>query len=547
MTMKTGQYFVSRGLVTEKNLVTALEYQKKNKGYIGEILYHLDFITEANLLLYLSQRFNVQYISSEKLEKIPVQRPADIMPEHLAFKHNIYPLKYDFSNYSLTLLTHEPQNIVLFDDLKVILSGVNTITPIVAASNAVKALNFKQYKNDFTAFERLVRKGIDIGTLMPERESVIGFESVGSLSSTIQDIISEEMDNEKSRTATFSAILNQGQTIERSSATASMVSLMPGLVQHNQLIEVIRVFTNLLDSLKDSSFFGHTQRVVTLSQELGEEMSLTDVELHDLLLAAYLHDVGKKFHYSALDIKQSTNHDKLIKSSTVASRLFSKLDFPKLTLSYLSNMYETYYGSGVPSGLSLSEVPTGSLILLLADSYDFLSRVLRLPPTEALRQLKGLRYFPDKLIDALVKVEQIETMPKSTNLPSLKGLIISRNRFGCDEISNRLNRLNVKTYKVDMFEKAAQIIKEKHYDIDFILCDFEMPESNITPIKFLSALRRKKEFSSMPFYFFATFSLDANSISAAKALKATGVFQNYHPVGMTQRIVEDMNRIKKEL
>jgi len=547
MAVKVGQYFIEKGLVTEKDVAAALEYQKKRPGYLGEILLSQELITETDLLHYLSKRFNVQYISSEKLEKIPAQHPVDVIPEKLAFEKNVYPLKYSFNNFRLTLLTHEPQNIALFDELKVLLTGVNTIVPVVTTSNAIKALIYKQYKGDLSSFERLVKKGVEMNILLPGSESIIGRDSVSSMGETIQGIITEDNRNRNENNATFSAILNQGEMIESTSVTASMISLMPGLSrdQQGQMIEIIRVFSNLLDTSRDDSYFGHTQRVANLSQELGHEMSLSDVELHDLLVASYLHDVGKKNHFTALDIKQKTDNQKLIKYAGIASKLFSNVDLSKLTLSYLANMYETYNGAGVPQGLSLNEVPTGSLILLLADTYDHMTRVSKIPTATAYRQIKDLLFFPDILLLALKKIEQLDTMPQSSSSPVFEGLIISRKRFDCDDISDKLNRLNVKTYKADLFEKAAQIIKDKKEALNFILCDLDMPESTISPIKFLAALKHKKEFSEIPFYFFSQYSMDRNIITAAKALKISGIFPNYHPLEMTRKVVDDIKNIKR--
>ena len=149
MGIKVGEYFIEKKIIKQVDLDKALEYQKKHKGYLGEILFFLEMITENDLLQYLSKRFNVQYISSEKLEKMSAQSPADVIPERLAVDKNIYPLKYSFNNFRLTLLTHEPQNIAMFDELKVLLTGVNTVTPVVAVSNAIKAIVYKQYKGDF--------------------------------------------------------------------------------------------------------------------------------------------------------------------------------------------------------------------------------------------------------------------------------------------------------------------------------------------------------------------------------------------------------------
>lgn len=550
MAIKVGQYFIETGLISPKILEEALEYQKKHPDYLGEILLQMDYIKEIDLLHYLSKRFNVQYVTSEKMEKMPFEKPSDIIPEKLALEKNIFPLKYSFSNFRLTLLTSRPQDIVLFDDLKVLLTGVNSVIPVASTSKALKALIYKQYKGDVSAFERLVKKGFDMNLLTPGSESVLGFDSNFKVGSSIKQIIKSDVENDNMDNGkSFSMILNQGEIIntgEKSSVTASMISMMPGFAneKQNQAVELMRLFTNLLDSCRDDSFFGHTQRVSVLSRELGEDLNLSEVELHDLLIASLLHDVGKKNHLTAIDILQRSNSDRFAKYSQMPVKIFNSINLSKLTVSYLSNMYETYNGRGFPNSLQLDEVPMGSLIILLSDTFDHMTRVSNIQASVVFKQLKDLMFFPDKLMSSLKKVQQIETRSNSSTTIQHEALIISRKRFDIDDIADKLNRLNVKTYKTESIEKGAQIIKEKKDVLDFILCDIDMPESEISPIKLLSALKHKPGLSEIPFFFFSQFSIDKNAMTAAKALKINGIFPNYHPIEMTRKILEEINRLK---
>lgn len=550
MGVKVGQYFIEKELITDKDLREALAYQKNHPGYLGEIMLQLEMIQEGDLLHYLSKRFNVQYISSEKLEKMPVKKPTDVIPEKLAVEKNIYPLKYSFNSFRLTVLTYEPQNIALLDELKVLLTGVHTVVPVVTHYRALKALVYKQYKGDLQAFDRLVKKGVDMNLMMPGHESVLGMDGA-KMGSTIDDIASESKEkSSQDQRESFSMIVNQGEILngnDTTSVTASMISLMPAWAkeQKGQMVELLRIFANLLDSSRDPVFFGHTQRVAAMSQELGQEMNLSDVELHDLLIASYIHDAGKKQHVTAMDIKQRLNPERMVRYSKIATKLFSTVEFSRLTFSYLSNMYETYNGVGFPHGLRLNEVPMGSLILLLVDTFDYMTRISNIPAPTVFKQISELKFFPEQLTEALKKTQQIDAMPQYSNMPQLEAVIISRRRFDIDDIAEKLNRLNVKTYKAEKIEKAAQIIKEKKDTLNFILCDVDMPESKITPLKFLSAIKHKKTLAAIPFYFFSQFSIEKNTLTTARALKATGVFPNYHPVEMTRKIVHEVQKLKK--
>ena len=549
MATRVGEYFLDLGLISESELQEALSYQKEHPAYLGEILFKTGKISETDLLQYLSKQFNVQYITSEKLEKMAVMNPADIIPLKMATDKVIFPLKYSINNYRLTILTYEPQNIVLFDELKILLNGVHSVVPVVAASNVIKALILKQYKNDVSAFDRLVRNSVSINSAFLANERIISLDNPNDveMASRIQDIAT--MDDEKisqENRETFSMIVNKadlsGKKLDVTSVTTSMISSMPSWVreQESQLIELLRIFSNLLDSARGDAYFAHSQRVAILCKEIGEAIHLSEVEIYDLTVAAYLHDVGKKLHLTALDIKNNTNTEKMKTYSQIATKLFVGVQLSKLSLNCLENMYETYNGRGFPRGLKLNEIPVGSLILLLADTYDIMTRISNIPPKEALQQLKGTMFFSDRIIDALDLTQQISQSDSSAK--RITAVVISQKRFDLDDIADKFGRVNIDVIKAKTIEKAAQIIKDEKDSLGFILCDIDMPDSAITPMRLLAAIKHKKEISDIPFYFFSQYSVDKNTTVAANALKVSGIFANYHPVEMTRKIADELRK-----
>lgn len=547
--LRVGEYFLENGLISESDLSQALSFQKTHPTYLGEILFKLGKIPEIELLQYLSKQFNVQYITSEKLEKMAVMNPADVIPLKMAMDKTIFPLKYSVNNYRLTLLTYEPQNIVLFDELKILLSGVQTVVPVVATSNVIKALILKQYNNDVSAFDRLVRNSISVNQNMFGNETIINLENPNDIemANRIQDIAT--MDEDKLRQEgreTFSMIVNQadisGRKVDVTAVTTSMMSNMPSWVreQGNQLIELLRVFSNLLDVARGDEYFAHSQRVAILCKEIGEAIHLSDVELYDLTIAAYLHDVGKKHHFTAIDIKNQINTEKMKTYSQIATKLFTDVQLSKLALNCLENMYETYNGQGYPRGLKLNEIPVGSLILLLANTYDFMTRISNIPPKEALKQLKETMFFSDRIIEALEQTQQISEADSSLN--KITAIVISQKKFDLDDIADKFSRVNIDVIKAKTIEKAAQIIKEEKDRLGFILCEIDMTDSAITPLRLLAAIKHKKEISGIPFYFFSQYSVDKNTTIAANALKVSGIFANYHPVDMTRKIADEIRK-----
>ena len=547
--MKVGEYFLDKGLISESDISLALSFQKNHPTYLGEILFRLGKIPETELLQYLSKQFNVQYITSEKLEKMAVMNPSDIIPLKMAMDKTIFPLKYSINNYRLTLLTYEPQNLVLFDELKILLNGVQTVVPVVAPSNVIKALILKQYNNDISAFDRLVRNSVNINNGFFSNETIISLDNPNDIemANRIQDIAT--MDEDKLRQEnreTFSMIVNKADLaepkIDVTAVTTSMLSNMPSWAreQGNQLIELLRVFSNLLDVARGDEYFAHSQRVAILCKEIGEAIHLSDVELYDLTIAAYLHDVGKKIHITALDLKNQTSLERMKNYSQIVTKLFADVQLSKLALNCLENMYETYNGQGFPRGLKLNEIPVGSLILLLANTYDFMTRISNIPPKEALSQLKATMFFSDRIIEALEQTQQISEA--NSSLKKITAIVISQKKFDLDDIADKFSRVNVDAIKAKTIEKAAQIIKEEKDHLGFILCDIDMTDSAITPLKLLAAIKHKKEISGIPFYFFSQYSVDKNTTIAANALKVSGIFANYHPVEMTRKIAEEIRK-----
>ncbi len=547
---RVGEYFLENGLISESDISLALSFQQTHPTYLGEILLKLGKIPEIELLQYLSKQFNVQYITSEKLEKMAVMNPSDVIPIKMAMDKTIFPLKYSVNNYRLTLLTYEPQNIVLFDELKILLSGVQTVVPVVATSNVIKALILKQYNNDVSAFDRLVRNAVSMNQNMFRNETIINLENPNDIemANRIQDIV--KMDEDKlsqEGRETFSMIVNQaelsGKKVDVTAVTTSMMSNMPSWVreQGNQLIELLRVFSNLLDvAAHGDAYFAHSQRVAILCKEIGEAINLSEVELYDLTIAAYLHDVGKKHHFTAIDIKNQINTEKMKTYSQIATKLFTDVQLSKLALNCLENMYETYNGQGYPRGLKLNEIPIGSLILLLANTYDFMTRISNIPPKEALKQLKETMFFSERILTALEQTQQISD--NESSLKKISAIVISQKKFDLDDIADKFSRVNIEVAKAKSIEKAAQIIKEQKDTLGFILCDIDMTNSAITPLRLLAAIKHKKEISEIPFYFFSQYSIDKNTTIAANALKVSGIFPNYHPVEMTRKIADEIRK-----
>jgi len=293
---------------------------------------------------------------------------------------------------------------------------------------------------------------------------------------------------------------------------------------------------------REKEFHGHTQRVAILCQRIGKYLSLSETELNDLLIASYLHDAGKRNHITGLDIKDRIKSEKIIKYSSAPAAIFSNIQLSKLTIAFLNNMYETWNGEGFPHGMRGEEIPVGSMILLLADTFDFLSFVSGTQSSLAFNKIKSLGFFPEVLLNALKEVNSIDDVSTDPETQILTGLLISDNRMLTSEMEAALSSLKVKTFSADVIENAAIILKEHHSSISFIICDNNIKTTQITPLQLLSALRKKSAFNELKFYLISKETIDSEILQKASTLKADKIISNFSVSSEIQDILRDIER-----
>ena len=119
---------------------------------------------------------------------------------------------------------------------------------------------------------------------------------------------------------------------------------------------------------------GHGTRTAVMAAMIGQGLALDAVELHDLKLAALLHDIGLLM----LPARLRTGGEPLDPDSYVAiqnhSRLGANLLEPFAFLREASNLiahhHERWDGSGYPYGIRGECIPLGARILAVADAFE---------------------------------------------------------------------------------------------------------------------------------------------------------------------------------
>jgi putative nucleotidyltransferase with HDIG domain len=138
--------------------------------------------------------------------------------------------------------------------------------------------------------------------------------------------------------------------------------------------DTVRAFGSAID-LKDTYTSGHSDRVARYAEAIAKEMGITGQELDHIGVAGYLHDIGKITVDRAIINNPRPLTDKefgeLNKHVTTGFEILSNIRHPWDEIAYMTKCHhEKVDGTGYPAGLLGREIPIGSKIVTLADSFD---------------------------------------------------------------------------------------------------------------------------------------------------------------------------------
>jgi len=170
---------------------------------------------------------------------------------------------------------------------------------------------------------------------------------------------------------------------------------------------VVCSMNQLLD-LKDLSTGIHSTRLAEWALHVGGELGLDEVALADLEIAALLHDIGKIGIPDAIlnkPARLTTEEYELMKKHPEYGWIVLRQvpGFERASLLILHH-HESFDGKGYPAGLKGDEIPLGSRVVSVIDSFDAMvsSRPYRqgLSFEEAARRLteaSGTQFDPSVL------------------------------------------------------------------------------------------------------------------------------------------------------
>lgn len=177
--------------------------------------------------------------------------------------------------------------------------------------------------------------------------------------------------------------------------------------------EIIATIASMIEA-KDSYTKGHSMRVAEYSAILATTLGWKEEAVQNLRYIALLHDIGKVGIPDRVlnkPGKLTETEFSIIKShTTIGGEILKDIE----TISYVDAgakfHHERFDGTGYPSGMAGTGIPTVARIISIADAYDAMNskRVYRdaLPPEIIRSELvngRGTQFDPD-LLDVFLKL-----------------------------------------------------------------------------------------------------------------------------------------------
>jgi response regulator RpfG family c-di-GMP phosphodiesterase len=460
---------VADGVISQAEAEQAELYAKRRRLYIEEGLIEAEVLDENQLLKFQASYYKTYFVSTKKLSTAPISDSLLKLVTHkLAAKLCIFPVKYEPRIGELSILTVEPDDPDVLKSVQ-FATRVAKVRALVARPAAIQAAIRLHFMNEASAFAAVrdagdrgggtdryprVQQPQDAGSVPPpspegsvppmvERNEIqadprrrtltaaevsgglrlpnqvsvggpvtmappaqTGFMSAQQLGATATLMAAAMPMSGQAYSPAMNDVLGQPYAASLSEPAPAPVS-----VAIHDYLETLNVFVALLEQER-GELRGHSTSVARLTRNLCERLGLKPEEADTIVIAAYLHDIGKfsAQHLTALNVAQYEAHRSQAKKSYLTPvRLFESVRLPDKVGSILGHLYERVDGQGFPDRLSGKEIPLGSRILAIVETYADLvghggnAFRRKLSPEEAyevLARYKG-KLFDSNLVDVL--------------------------------------------------------------------------------------------------------------------------------------------------
>lgn len=135
----------------------------------------------------------------------------------------------------------------------------------------------------------------------------------------------------------------------------------------------IKAIMEALDA-KDSYTSGRSKRITYYSIIIAKQLGLSQIDIGKVELAGMLHDIGMigvsdEILYK-IDALTQEEYDEIKKHITYSVKILEDIKQLKDVVEIIKYHHEKYDGTGYPYGIKGEDIPIGSRIIAVADTFD---------------------------------------------------------------------------------------------------------------------------------------------------------------------------------
>jgi response regulator RpfG family c-di-GMP phosphodiesterase len=285
---------------------------------------------------------------------------------------------------------------------------------------------------------------------------------------------------------------------------ASSVNKAPPGVPLHDYLETLNVMVALLENER-GELRNHSVQVARICRRLCERLGLRQEESDAIIVAAYLHDVGKSsaFHLTALNVAEYDAYRiQARKSYLTPVRIFESVRLPGEPSPILTHLYERFDGQGFPDRLSGKDIGLGSRVLAIVETYadlvghagnPFRKKLTSQEAWDVLAKYKG-KIFDPGLVDVFKLVVLGDDLRAKLLADSRRALLVDPD---AEETTVLELRLAEHGFDVTIARNSRDAENELAADFDVVISEVDLkPQSGF---ELLSSIRAAG--NEVPFVF----------------------------------------------
>lgn len=137
--------------------------------------------------------------------------------------------------------------------------------------------------------------------------------------------------------------------------------------QHSDFIHITEILVGTQDYMENKK--GHGRRVANYANLTGKQLNFSDIALRKLYYACLFHDIGML----KIDITERGEKQKVLHHPRLGYDLIKPVSLWSDSADIILYHHERYDGAGYPAAKKKDEIPLGSRILFVADTFDVLT------------------------------------------------------------------------------------------------------------------------------------------------------------------------------